>query len=64
MSVHLRKDLDKLKKQLLSQCVLVEGRIETAVRAFLQRDLELAQRTRKKATPKWTAARWNWKRNA
>jgi phosphate transport system protein len=44
MSVHLRNDLERLKQRLLSQCVLVEGRVQAAVHAFLQRDLELAHR--------------------
>jgi phosphate transport system protein len=44
MSVHLQRDIDRLKKDLLSLCALVESQVEKAVRAFLERDEELARR--------------------
>jgi phosphate transport system protein len=42
MSVHLQRALDKLKKEILSLCALVEDQVQMAVRALLDRDAELA----------------------
>jgi phosphate transport system protein len=43
MSIHLQKDIARLKKDLLSLCSLVESQVEKAVRAFLERDELLAR---------------------
>jgi phosphate transport system protein len=43
MSIHLQKDIDRLKQDLLSLCALVESQVEKSVRAFLDRDEELAR---------------------
>jgi phosphate transport system protein len=43
MSVHLLKDIERLKKDLLSLCALVENQVEKSVRAFLERDDQLAR---------------------
>lgn len=44
MSVHLQREIDKLKKALLSLCALVEEQVQMAIRALLERDADLAQR--------------------
>lgn len=44
MSVHLQRELEHLKKQVLSLCVLVEEQVELAVRALVERDQNLAHR--------------------
>jgi phosphate transport system protein len=43
MSVHLQKDIARLKKDLLSLGALVESQVEKSVRAFLDRDEVLAR---------------------
>lgn len=43
MSVHLQKDIARLKKNLLSLGALVESQVEKSVQAFLDRDEELAR---------------------
>jgi phosphate transport system protein len=42
MSVHLQREIDHLKKQLLYISALVEDQVQTAVRALLERDVDLA----------------------
>lgn len=42
MSVHLQRALDKLKKEILALCALVEDQVQTAVRALIDRDAKLA----------------------
>lgn len=42
MSVHLQRAMEHLRKQLLSLSALVEDQVEMAVRAFLERDEQLA----------------------
>ncbi len=44
MSVHLQREIERLKKNLLSLCALVEEQVQMAVRALLERDPELARR--------------------
>ena len=44
MSVHLQRAIEALKKNLLSLCAMVEEQVESAVRALLQRDPEMAHR--------------------
>jgi phosphate transport system protein len=44
MSVHLQREIEKLKKTLLSLCALVEEQVHLSVRALLDRDPEMAQR--------------------
>jgi phosphate transport system protein len=43
MSAHLQREIDRLKKQVLSLCSLVEGQVEKAVRAVVDRDDALAE---------------------
>ena len=44
MSVHLRREIDKLKQSLLMLCRMVEEQVELAVKALLDRDQSLAER--------------------
>lgn len=44
MSVHLQREIENLKKSLLSLCALVEDQLESAVAALLERDEAKAQR--------------------
>ena len=44
MSVHLQREIDRLKKSLLSLCALVEDQLESAMDALQQRDGAKAQR--------------------
>lgn len=44
MSVHLQREIERIKKNLLSLCALVEEQVQSAVRALLARDLEMAKR--------------------
>jgi len=44
MSLHLQREIDRLKKSLLSLCALVEEQLESAMDALQQRDVALAQR--------------------
>jgi phosphate transport system protein len=43
MSVHLQREIDKLKKSLLSLCALVEDQVQLAVQAVLNRDEAMAR---------------------
>ena len=38
MSIHLQREIEKLKKGLLSLCAVVEDQVQMAIEAFLQRD--------------------------
>ncbi|MEW6052108.1 MAG: phosphate signaling complex protein PhoU [Candidatus Zixiibacteriota bacterium] len=44
MSVHLRKEIDRLKKQILTLSAAVEESVQKAVKAMAERDDRLAQR--------------------
>jgi phosphate transport system protein len=43
MSLHLQREMEQLKKHVLSLCALVEDQVETAVRSLVERDAELAR---------------------
>jgi phosphate transport system protein len=43
MSVLLQREIERLKKHLLSLCALVEDQVQLAVRALLERDVDLAK---------------------
>ncbi len=43
MSIHLQRELDKLKRDLLLICSIVEEQVQKATRALLDRDAELAR---------------------
>lgn len=43
MSVHLQREVENLKKRLLSLCALVEEQVRRSVRAFLDRDAEASR---------------------
>jgi phosphate transport system protein len=42
MSVHLEREIDKIKKRVLSLSAIVEDQLQTSVRAMLDRDEKLA----------------------
>ncbi len=46
MSAHLHREIERLKKSLLSLCAIVEDQVQIAVRALLDRDEELARAVR------------------
>ena len=48
MSVHLQREIEKIKKAILSLCGLVEEQVQLGVRALLERDPELAARVEKR----------------
>ena len=43
MSVHLQREIDRIKRSLLSLCAMVEDQVQLAVSAFLERDEDLAK---------------------
>jgi phosphate transport system protein len=43
MSVHLQREMERLKKDVLSLCALVEEQVHLAVRALMDRDEALAE---------------------
>ena len=43
MSIHLQREIDKLKRDLLLICSIVEEQVQKAIRALFDRDTELAQ---------------------
>ena len=42
MSVHLQREIERLKKGILALCAIVEDQVQMAVRALLERDTNLA----------------------
>lgn len=48
MSVHLEREIQKLKRQLLSLSALVDEQLQLAVRAVIERDEELASEIRER----------------
>jgi phosphate transport system protein len=38
MSIHLQREIEKLKKHLMSLCAVVEDQVQMAIEVFLQRD--------------------------
>ena len=43
MSVHLQREIDRVKRTILDLCAIVEDQVQSSVRAFLERDIDLAQ---------------------
>ncbi len=43
MSIHLQREIDKLKRDLLLICSIVEEQVQKAIRALFDRDAELAR---------------------
>ena len=43
MSIHLQREIEKVKKSILALCAIVEDQVQIAVRALLQRDADLAR---------------------
>lgn len=43
MSVHLQREINLLKKRLLSLCAMVENQVQLAVRALMDRDEDMAK---------------------
>lgn len=50
MSIHLQREIEKLKKQLLSLCAVVEDQVQMAIWAFLQQDEHLARDVERRDT--------------
>lgn len=48
MSIHLQREIDRLKRELLSLCALAEDQVQAAVQALLERDAESARRVEKR----------------
>ncbi len=44
MSVHLQREIERVKKNILSLSAIVEEQVQDAVRALLERDADLAQK--------------------
>jgi phosphate transport system protein len=42
MSVHLQREIDRVKKSILALCAIVEDQVQMAVRALLDRDTDMA----------------------
>jgi phosphate transport system protein len=42
MPIHLQREIERLKKHLLSMCAVVEDQVRTAIRALLERDAAMA----------------------
>ena len=43
MSVHLQREIERVKKSILALCAIVEDQVQMAVRALLERDADLAR---------------------
>lgn len=43
MSVHLQREIERVKKSILALCAIVEDQVQASVRALLERDVELAK---------------------
>jgi len=43
MSVHLQREIDRVKKSILALCAIVEDQVQSAVKALLDRDVKLAE---------------------
>jgi phosphate transport system protein len=43
MSVHLQREIERVKKSILAICAIVEDQVQMAVRALLERDADLAR---------------------
>lgn len=50
MSIHLQREIENLKKHLLSLCAVVEDQVQMAIEAFLQRDETLALEVERRDT--------------
>jgi phosphate transport system protein len=48
MSVHLQREIERLKKGILALCAIVEDQVQMAVRALLERDTNLAHNVEKR----------------
>jgi phosphate transport system protein len=44
MSVHLQREIERVKKNILALCAIVEDQVQSSVRALLERDVDLAQK--------------------
>jgi phosphate transport system protein len=42
MSVHLQREIERVKKSILDLCAIVEDQVQASVQAFLERDADLA----------------------
>jgi phosphate transport system protein len=48
MSLHLQREMEQLKKHVLSLCAMVEDQVETAIRSLMERDADLARSVEKR----------------
>jgi phosphate transport system protein len=48
MSVHFQREIDKLKRNLLSLCAVVDEQVQLATRALLNRDEQMARQVRQR----------------
>ena len=64
MSIHLQREIEKLKKHLLSLCAVVEDQVQMAIEAFLQRDENVGLGSRAARQRTSTSARSRSRRNA
>ncbi|HEY3418356.1 MAG TPA: PhoU domain-containing protein, partial [Armatimonadota bacterium] len=44
MTKHMQRELEKLKKEILTLCGMVEDSVHLAVKSVMERDMALAQR--------------------
>jgi len=50
MSIHLQREIENLKRHLLSLCAVVEDQVQMAIEAFLQRDETVAAEVERRDT--------------
>jgi len=48
MSVHLQREIEQVKKSILALCAVVEDQVQAAVRALLERDVDLAENVKQR----------------
>ncbi len=48
MSVHLQREIERVKKSILALCAIVVDQVQISVRALLERDIDLAKKVEKR----------------
>ena len=43
MSVHLQREIDRVKKSILALCAIVDDQVQSSVKALLERDVKAAE---------------------
>jgi phosphate transport system protein len=64
MSVHLQRDIEKLKRRLLALSTEVEEDVRLAIRALAGRDEALARKVMAREEQTNMPWRWTWRRTA